>query len=109
MGKTLSHCAVHRDRGGQRAVAPQYIRHLKKMGERCGAPLDTLHHSYSRELSRANATDVYDSSGVPVQERSLKIAVELTLRNQMWDQQVLRSQLTWADWFVNAMGRRPRW
>ena len=91
------------------AVAPKYVQHLQKLGERCGHPLSDLHHHYDYQLRRANALDVYDGSGAPIAERSRKIAADLTRRHWMWDQEVLRGQLTWADWFVNAMGRRPRW
>jgi hypothetical protein len=111
MTRTL-HCCVRRgDRAGERAVVPQYLRHLKRMGDVCGQPLRGLHYEYSGQLvsNTFDATDVYDGSGAPIAKRSLDIATELTRRNRMWDQEVLRGELTWADWFVNAMGRRPRW
>jgi hypothetical protein len=109
MSRTLTYCASHYDRAGENAVTPEYIRHIKKMGERCGQPLQYLHHDYLHELTKGNALDVYDGSGAPIAQRSVNIAVELTRRNRMWDQHVLRNQLTWTDWFINAMGRRPRW
>ncbi len=109
MSRTLSHCARKCDRAGEHVIALQYIRHIKKMGERCGQPFRGLHHDYQGQLSEHNAMDVYDGSGAPIAERSLKIAAELTQRKRMWDTDVFQRQLTWTDWFVNAMGRRPRW
>ena len=109
MGNTMRFCTRTRDKAGLDAMAPKYIRHIKKLGETCGEPTRGLHYDYSGQLNGNGAGDVYDGSGAPIADRSLRIAAELVQRKLMWDQQVLRGQLTWTDWLVNAMGRRPKW
>ena len=109
MSRTIGYCATHRDTAGARACAPAYIRHVQAMSVRCGEPFRGLHYDYYGQLMGDGALDVYDGSGAPIADRSRKIATELVQRKLPWDQKTLRGQLTWSDWFVNRLGRGPRW
>jgi hypothetical protein len=94
------------------AKVPQYIRSVVELGKACPEKAGELKQDYEQRLHTHNATAVLltpGQCGVELTKRDRMIAQEVVRSNLQYDQEVLRSKMGWGQWLASALSQRPRW